>query len=200
MYDLEAIRDASPIEEIIGVDVELRKRGRCLVGLCPFHADRNPSFSVSPGWKTFRCWGCDAGGDVFAYLMRRDGLSFLQALRTLAERAGLDFEPIISSGNDSPTARSHPWPPTPAGRRQMDRDLVEAYTEVELGLAGSLRQRWTEAVRKLHGAGVDPKHVTPADWGDMAKMEALADYYAAMDSIAEDEHVLEQIAHRSRNT
>jgi len=200
MYDRETIRDANPIEDVISADVDLRRRGRYLWGLCPFHPDQRPSFSVSVGSQRFRCWGCDEHGGVFRYLMVRDGVTFGHSIRTLAERAGLGPEPTTSSDSRSQTARSHPWPPTPAERRQTDRNLAEAYAEIELRLAGSLRQRWTEADRKLHLAGVDADQFTPLDLVDDAKLAALDDHYRMMDRFDRDEHALEGMSRQRRRT
>ena len=83
------IRHAVDIAEIISESVLLRKAGKNLVGLCPFHSEKTPSFTVSPDKQIFHCFGCGAGGNVFTFLMQHDKVSFLEAVRTLAERAGI---------------------------------------------------------------------------------------------------------------
>jgi DNA primase len=80
------------IAEYIGQFVTLRKRGNSLVGLCPFHAERTPSFHVHPDKGFFKCFGCDAHGDVINYLRRAENLTFPDALRVLAKRAGIELE------------------------------------------------------------------------------------------------------------
>ena len=80
------------IAEYIGQFVTLRKRGNSLVGLCPFHAEKTPSFHVHPDKGFFKCFGCDAHGDVINYLRRAENLTFPDALRVLAKRAGIDVE------------------------------------------------------------------------------------------------------------
>ncbi len=85
------IRSRVPIAEVVGETVALRRQGRRLAGLCPFHSERTPSFSVDPERGLFYCFGCQAGGDVFAFVMRRDGVGFRQALELLAERAGVSL-------------------------------------------------------------------------------------------------------------
>jgi DNA primase len=80
------------IAEYIGQFVTLRKRGNSLVGLCPFHAERTPSFHVHPDKGFFKCFGCDAHGDVINYLRRAENLTFPDALRILAKRAGIEVE------------------------------------------------------------------------------------------------------------
>jgi DNA primase len=86
---LEEIRAKSDIVEIVSDYVALRKRGRNFVGLCPFHAEKTPSFNVNPEKAIFHCFGCGEGGDVFAFIMKREGLDFRAAVESLAERAGV---------------------------------------------------------------------------------------------------------------
>jgi DNA primase len=88
------------IAEYIGQFVTLRKRGNSLVGLCPFHAEKTPSFHVHPDRGFFKCFGCDAHGDVINYLRRAENLTFPDALRILAKRAGIEVE-----AEDPATAR-----------------------------------------------------------------------------------------------
>ncbi len=82
----EEIKGIADIVELIGQYVHLRKAGRNYVGLCPFHAEKEPSFTVSPDRRTFHCFGCKKGGDVFSFWMEYHGSTFLEALRDLAER------------------------------------------------------------------------------------------------------------------
>lgn len=86
---LEEIRRRCDIGEIVGQYVSLRRVGRALVGRCPFHDDRTPSFSVSPEKQLFHCFGCKASGDVFGFVMRKEGLDFPEAVEALARRAGV---------------------------------------------------------------------------------------------------------------
>jgi DNA primase len=85
------IRQAVDISEVISETVLLKRAGKNLVGLCPFHAEKTPSFSVSPDKQIFYCFGCGSGGDVFGFVMKRDGVSFVEALRTLARRSGIEL-------------------------------------------------------------------------------------------------------------
>jgi DNA primase len=82
----EEIRRISDIVELVGQFVQLRKAGQNFIGLCPFHTEKAPSFTVSPSRQMFHCFGCKKGGDVFAFWMAYHGLSFPEALRDLAER------------------------------------------------------------------------------------------------------------------
>ncbi len=80
------------IGEVIGAYVSLRKRGNDLVGLCPFHGEKSPSFHVHPDRGFFKCFGCGAGGDVFSFLQKQENLAFPDALRMLAKRYGVEIE------------------------------------------------------------------------------------------------------------
>lgn len=87
----EAVRSASDIVDVIGRDLELRPQGRHFVARCPFHSDKRPSMSVNQERQSWKCWVCDIGGDVFSFVMQREGLEFPEALRMLAERAGIEI-------------------------------------------------------------------------------------------------------------
>jgi DNA primase len=89
---IEAIKDLSPIEHVIGEHVQLRRTGAELIGRCPFHEDRTPSFAVNPGKGVFRCHGCQAGGGVLEFVKLLHGLSFRRAIEHLAIQAGIQIE------------------------------------------------------------------------------------------------------------
>src|SRR5579864_1100137 len=86
---LEEIRTRADIVEVIGAHVRLKRAGRNFVGLCPFHNEKTPSFSVNPERGFFHCFGCGAGGTVFNFVMRTEGLSFPEAIESLARRYGV---------------------------------------------------------------------------------------------------------------
>jgi DNA primase len=86
---LQAIRERVSIVEVVSGYVTLKKTGRNYVGLCPFHSEKTPSFTVSDERGLFHCFGCGAGGTVFTFLMRADRVEFLDAVRVLARRAGV---------------------------------------------------------------------------------------------------------------
>lgn len=88
---LSEIRHAVDIVEIISESVVLRRAGKNLVGLCPFHGEKTPSFTVSPDKQIFYCFGCGTGGNVFSFVMKRDGTTFAEAARLLARRGGIDL-------------------------------------------------------------------------------------------------------------
>ncbi len=85
---LEEVRTRADIVEVIGAHVRLKRAGRNFVGLCPFHNEKTPSFSVNAERGFFHCFGCGAGGTVFNFVMRTEGLSFPEAIESLAHRYG----------------------------------------------------------------------------------------------------------------
>lgn len=88
---LDEIRSRLDIVELVGQFVNLKRAGQHWKGLCPFHAEKTPSFTVNPKRGIFHCFGCGAGGDAFGFLMRQDRLGFPEAVRALAERAGVEM-------------------------------------------------------------------------------------------------------------
>lgn len=85
----EKILDAVDIVDVVGERVALSRKGKDFIGLCPFHNDHRPSFSVSPAKRIFKCWSCGAGGDVIEFVRRLNRTDFKDALGILAERAGI---------------------------------------------------------------------------------------------------------------
>jgi DNA primase len=86
-----AVLAATDIVETIGKTVALKRQGRKFLGLCPFHNEKTPSFNVNPERQVFHCFGCKAGGNVIDFVMKRDALSFIEALKQLGEAAGLEM-------------------------------------------------------------------------------------------------------------
>ena len=88
----EEVRARSDIVEVIGQYTTLKRAGKTWKGLCPFHADKKPSFSVSPAMQYYTCWSCGEKGDVFTFVEKKENLDFIEALEFLARRAGIPFE------------------------------------------------------------------------------------------------------------
>ncbi len=97
---VESVRQATDIVEIISQYVRLQKRGKNYMGLCPFHTEKTPSFTVSREKGLYHCFGCGAGGNVFTFLTQHDKISFGEALRQLAARANIQL-PSYSDGRQS---------------------------------------------------------------------------------------------------
>src|SRR5215472_2841095 len=94
---IEAIKAKIDVAEEVGLVVALRKSGKSLQGLCPFHNERTPSFYVFPESQTWRCFGCNEGGDVFTFVEKHQGLDFREELHYLAEKAGIAVEDYSSA-------------------------------------------------------------------------------------------------------
>jgi len=88
----DRVRSAINIVDLMSSYMELRRQGRNFVAVCPFHDDRRPSMQINSDRQTWKCWVCDIGGDVFSFVMRKEGVPFPEALRMLAERAGIQID------------------------------------------------------------------------------------------------------------
>lgn len=121
---LEQIRSASDIVDIIGASIPLKRAGANFVGLCPFHREKSPSFNVNPHRQIFHCFGCHKGGDVFTFVREYENLSFVEAVKRLADRANIPLEFDNQPG------------------QQQARHLKEALLQMHEGIA----QRWQTAL------------------------------------------------------
>ena len=108
------IQQATDIVELIGRDIALKPKGREFVGLCPFHEDHRPSMSVAPSKQIFHCFACGSGGDVFGWMMKYHKMSFIEALRALADQAGITLINDHAANNR-----------TSAPEGPSDRDLIK---------------------------------------------------------------------------
>lgn len=102
---IQRVRDAARIEEVVGDFVRLRRRGSNLIGLCPFHNEKSPSFSVSPAKGIYKCFGCGKAGDSLRFLMDIDQLSYPDAIRKLAEKYGIEIEERVQSQEEQEQAQ-----------------------------------------------------------------------------------------------
>ena len=102
---VEEVRARNNIVDVVGEHVRLQKKGSTYFGLCPFHNEKTPSFSVSPGKQMFYCFGCGAGGNVYSFLMQYENATFQEAIKTLADRAGIKL-PEIEMTEDMKRAAS----------------------------------------------------------------------------------------------
>jgi DNA primase len=87
----ERVREALDIVDVAGSYISLRRQGKVMTGLCPWHEDSRPSLQINPDRQTYRCWVCDVGGDVFSFVMRMEKVEFREALEQLADRAGISL-------------------------------------------------------------------------------------------------------------
>ena len=89
---IETIRERVDLVQLVGQSVTLQRKGGSMVGLCPFHQEKTPSFGVVPHKNIFHCFGCGAGGDAFKFLQLSRGLSFYEAVKELADQVGVEIE------------------------------------------------------------------------------------------------------------
>jgi DNA primase len=91
---VEEVKSKTDIVAVIGEHINLKKAGRNFMGLCPFHNEKTPSFNVSPELQIYKCFGCNAAGDVFTFLQEYEGMEFYEALKFLAEKTGVKLKPL----------------------------------------------------------------------------------------------------------
>jgi len=94
---IQRIRERADILEVVGAHLTLSKAGQNFKGLCPFHSEKTPSFTVSPSRQMFHCFGCQEGGNVFTFLMKIDGATFPEAVRALGQKYGIEVDERTSS-------------------------------------------------------------------------------------------------------
>ncbi|MFH0981177.1 MAG: DNA primase [Planctomycetota bacterium] len=98
----ERIRQSVDLVDLVSEHVSLKRAGRTLKGLCPFHKEKTPSFNVLPDRQIFKCFGCNAGGDVFKFVQLAEKVDFAEAVRILADRIGLELKPSRVEGSGAP--------------------------------------------------------------------------------------------------
>lgn len=140
---LDQVRQANLIEAVIAEDTALRQEGRLLKGRCPLHGDTDASLAVYPENQSFYCFGCDAGGDVFSWVMARNGTGFAEALDHLADRAGIPRRPLKEEDRKHLEAEREL-------RRQVQLALDQAATFYEQRLWGPTGEK---ARHYLQGRG-----------------------------------------------
>ena len=159
---IDALRDSNDIESVISGYIELRRRGRNLVGLCPFHNEKTPSFTVYPETSSYYCFGCGAGGDVIGFVRNIENLDYVEAVKLLADRAGIKMP---DSNYDDTTANLR--------RRiyEANREAAKFYHET------LFTERGKQQLEYLTRRNVSPKMIkhfglgaAPDDW------HALGDY------------------------
>jgi DNA primase len=154
------IKSKLSVVDVVGETVALKRAGTAYKGLCPFHAEKTPSFIVNPDRESWHCFGCGEGGDIFTFVMRRDGLEFREALERLAERAGVELSER-SAREDR--------------HRKRLRDALEAaiawYREVLLRTPQAERARAYLAERALSDETLERFGIgfAPATWDALTK-------------------------------
>ncbi|MBN2023470.1 MAG: DNA primase [Pirellulales bacterium] len=123
----EQIRQATDIVDLVGHYLQIQRKGRGYVALCPWHDDTRPSLQINPERQSWKCWVCDVGGDVFSFVMKIEGVEFREALEMLAERAGIELAPRRRTA--APTgdgAAAQPGQPEPLDKPTLLRAMAWA--------------------------------------------------------------------------
>ncbi len=149
---LDEIRSRVDMVELVGQSVNLKRAGENWKGLCPFHTEKTPSFTVNPKRGIFHCFGCGVGGDAFGFLMRQDRLGFPEAVRALAQRAGVEL----------PTQRTPETDGKLEGLRRVMALAAQFYTDALWAKEGAKAQAYIESrgvdleVARRFGLGYAP--------------------------------------------
>ncbi len=164
---LRELRERIDIEDVVSPYVNLRRRGRLLIGLCPFHNEKTPSFTVYPDTQSFYCFGCGVGGEIVTFIRRIENLDFAEAVKTLAERAGMTmpedgFDMTISklrmdifSANREAAKYYHSVLAEPQGKKAYDYLIERGFTPETIrrfGL-GFAPGTWTALIEHMRKKG-----------------------------------------------
>jgi len=145
---MSEIRDRNNIVQVVGDYVSLKKAGASYKGLCPFHGEKSPSFTVHESRQFFYCFGCQAGGDVFSFVMEMHGYAFPEAVRHLADRVGIEMpEPRYESRSDRPPGTDRRGAGG-AGRARSKREKTPYYA-----VGAAAQAFFTDALNAMQGAG-----------------------------------------------
>jgi DNA primase len=177
---VDAVRDRTDIVEVVKRHVTLTRRGGNFVGLCPFHQEKTPSFNVIPGKGIYHCFGCQAGGDVFKFLMQLEGLSFVESIKELAGPAGVTIEEreLTPAERQDLHKRATLYDVLEAAAQHYESQLwtsqeghsARAYLEqremsretAQKARLGYAPDGWTRLVDTLHRQGVDQQRLRDA--------------------------------------
>lgn len=156
---IEELKIRNRIEDVISTHVTLKRAGSNMVGLCPFHSEKSPSFTVFPATRGFYCFGCGAGGDVITFVMKAENLDYMDAVAYLAKRAGIEMpEDDFQKKQDSGVKKSRIL--------AMNRDAARFYhsmlskPEGEAGLSYLRSRGLSDAVIRRFGLGFAPDEFT----------------------------------------
>ena len=159
---LQKIRDSVDVLDVVSRHVTLSQKGQKYWGLCPFHEEKTPSFTVNPTLQMFYCFGCGVGGDIFTFLMRKEGFGFMEMVRDLAEQAGIPLPQTVNAGSSSQ-----------AGQRKR---LIELHTLAKTWFQNNLRDpsKGGSALAYLTTRGLESTTLeefgigyAPSSWGEL---------------------------------
>lgn len=150
---LDALRRANPIETVIGSYIQIKKRGRNYLCSCPFHSEKTPSCTVFPDTQTFYCFGCGAGGDVITFTMKIENLDFMETLKLLAQRSGIEM-PVYSGDSQKSQRKTRIYEINRISANFFYENLIKGNDKS--GLAYFSERRITPQTIKKYGLGYAP--------------------------------------------
>ena len=158
---IEELRQRNDIESVISSYVNLKRRGSNLIGSCPFHNEKTPSFTIWPEKGSYYCFGCGAGGDVITFMMQIERLDYVEAVKVLAERVGMQL-PVDGEEDKLSKLKSRIY--------EANRAAAKFYYERLISPEGK------EALSYLTGRGLLPKTIkqfglgfAPDEWDALVK-------------------------------
>lgn len=164
---IEALHRANPIETVMGSYVQIKKKGRNYLCSCPFHSEKTPSCTVFPDTQTFYCFGCGAGGDVITFIMKIENLDFMEALRLLAQRSGIEMP--VYSGNNNTQRRTRIYEINRISANFFYENLVKGKDKA--GLAYFAERKISPQTIKKYGLGY-----APDSWNTLVKFLSSKGY------------------------
>jgi len=161
---LERIRDATDIVDVVSEHVQLGKKGRNFFGLCPFHDEKSPSFSVNPDRQIYHCFGCGVGGNVFKFLQEIDRVTFVEAVKFLSERTGINLPEHTGPSHGEVESADHLYRANDLAQKFFHHMLLN--DEVGAGAREYLQSRHLEAETiERFGLGY-----APPEWDGLLKV------------------------------
>lgn len=159
-YTIASILETARIEEVVGEFVSLKRRGSNLIGLCPFHQEKTPSFSVSPARGIFKCFGCGKGGDSARFIMDHEHVSYPEALRYLARKYQIEVEEAQPSPEEMAALneRERMFNLNTFAQQYFTHSLFETNEGRAIGLSYFKERDFREAVIKKFQLGYSPDH------------------------------------------
>ena len=188
---LEQIRDRNDVESVISNYVELKRRGRNLTGLCPFHNEKTPSFTVYPETSSYYCFGCHVGGDVITFIRNIENLDYIDAVKFLADRSGIrmpdeNFDDTVHEkrkltyeANRAAAKFFHETLLSEKGKKQLEYFLKRGLTRSEItrfGL-GAAPDDWHELTNYLVSQGFKKDDLVRADLIKLSEKNGNKNYY-----------------------
>lgn len=188
---IQELQDKVDIESVISSCISLKRRGKNLVGLCPFHNEKTPSFTVYPESNSFYCFGCGAGGDVISFVRRMENLDYIEAVKAVAQMAGVSmpedgYDDTLSkqrlrllNANREAARFYHECLMKPENRKALDYFLkrgLDINTIRRFGL-GYAPDDWRELINHLRAKGFTEQELVHANLARRSDKNGRANYY-----------------------